>query len=433
MKGYSVYKESGYDWTGNIPEHWNMVQFKFAAPRKTEQTENVKEFGLQIALENIESKTGRLIQNGSFEGLGYIFRKGDVLFNKLRPYLCKVVIAPESGVAVSDLLVLRPSVFVDKRYLFYRMLESNFISVVNGSTYGAKMPRASWDFIGNLKTPIPPIPEQQAIADFLDRKTAQIDTLIAKKQRQVDLLQEKRTALINQVVTKGLNPVSSLKYSGFDWLGEIPSHWEVLPLKYLLRDGNDGIKIGPFGSSLKLEIIKAEGYKVYGQGNVINDDFILGNRYIDENKFFEMCVYELFPGDVVITMMGTTGKSKVVPEGIKRGIIDSHLIRIRVNPLTCAEFISWLINDSHYISTQVKMNGKGSIMEGLNSLIVKSLIIALPPLSEQKMIIHRLNQESTNVDKAIQKLQVEIELLQEYRTATIFNAVTGKIDVQIKT
>src|SRR6266542_6394106 len=113
MKPYPAYKESGYDWTGDIPAHCKMVQLKFAAPRKTYQTENVKEFGFQIVLENIESKTGKLVSNGSFEGLGNIFGKGDVLFNKLRPYLCKVVIAPQDGVAVSELLVLRPREDID--------------------------------------------------------------------------------------------------------------------------------------------------------------------------------------------------------------------------------------------------------------------------------------------------------------------------------
>ncbi len=116
MKAYPVYKDSEYDWIGNIPDHWKMVQLKFVAPRKTEQTEDVKEFGFQLALENIESNTGRIIGNGTFEGLGNIFRKDDVLFNKLRPYLCKVVIAPNDGVAVSELLVLRPREDVDEGF-----------------------------------------------------------------------------------------------------------------------------------------------------------------------------------------------------------------------------------------------------------------------------------------------------------------------------
>lgn len=194
-------KDSGVEWSGEIPSHWEVMRLKFMAPRKTEQTEDVKSFGFQIALENIESKTGKLISNGSFEGLGNIFRKDDVLFNKLRPYLCKVVIAPRDGVAVSELLVLRPREDIDKKFLFYRLLDNKFISVVDGSTYGAKMPRASWDFIGNLKIPTPPFPEQQAIADFLDRKTAQIDTLIIQIEQQIQSYQEYRTALISEAVT----------------------------------------------------------------------------------------------------------------------------------------------------------------------------------------------------------------------------------------
>ncbi len=194
-------KDSGFDWLGEIPAHWNQKRIKYIAPRRVEQVKNDDERGLLLSLDSIESKTGRLIGNGTFEGQGNKFAKGDILFCKLRPYLCKVIIAPQEGVAVSDLLVLNPSPEVEKRYLFYRMLESNFISVVDGSTYGAKMPRASWDFIGNLITPLPPFSEQRAIADFLDRKTDQIDNLSFEMQRSIDLLLEYRTSLISAVVT----------------------------------------------------------------------------------------------------------------------------------------------------------------------------------------------------------------------------------------
>jgi type I restriction enzyme, S subunit len=157
---------------------------------------------------------------------------------------------------------------------------------------------------------------------------------------------------------------------------------------------------------------------------VINDDFDWGNRYIDNEKFLEMGVYELFPGDIIITMMGTTGKSKVVPTNIKRGIIDSHLIRIRINEKTFSDFISLLINDSYYVFNQIKINSKGSIMEGLNSSIIKSLQIALPPLSEQQAIVDFLDRKTAQVDTLITKKQRQIELLQEQRTALINQAVT---------
>ena len=111
------------------------------------------------------------------------------------------------------------------------------------------------------------------------------------------------------------------KDSGIEWLGDIPEHWNKIRIKYLLFGGKEGIKIGPFGSSLKLEIIKDKGFKVYGQENIIEDNFKLGHKYIDEEKFNELRVYQIFPGDVVVTMMGTTGKAKIVPEDIDDGIM----------------------------------------------------------------------------------------------------------------
>ena len=194
-------KDSGFDWLGKIPDHWNLKRIKYIALRRVEQVDNNDDYGLLVSLDSIESKTGRLIGIGTFEGQGNKFAKGDVLFCKLRPYLCKVIIAPQGGIAVSDLLVLTPSEEVESRYLFYRLIESNFISVVDSSTYGAKMPRASWDFISNLKCPLPPVAEQQAIADFLDKQMSQIDIMVEKSYQQIRILQEYRTALISEAVT----------------------------------------------------------------------------------------------------------------------------------------------------------------------------------------------------------------------------------------
>ncbi len=215
------------------------------------------------------------------------------------------------------------------------------------------------------------------------------------------------------------------KASGIEWLGDIPAHWEMVRLKHLLLDGNDGIKIGPFGSSLKSDIIKEEGFKVYGQENVIKNDFTAGHRYIDDDKFLELNVYELFSGDIVITMMGTMGKSKVVPQNIEKGIMDSHLIRIRVNPAYFnPELISLLINDSNYIFTQTKLQSRGSIMEGLNSSIIKSLLFLVPPPDEQKQILDFVYHKTRLIDTYIAKKQQQVERWQAYRAALINQAVT---------
>lgn len=182
-----------------LPPGWKHARLKFNLRRLSEkQTKNEK----VIALENIESWTGRLIETTStFDGEGVAFKRGDILFGKLRPYLAKVYLAKNDGEAVGDVWVLRPQSHIEPRFAAYQLLETCFIDHVNGSTNGAKMPRAEWGFVGSIKVPTPPYEVQVEIADYLDLETARIDGLIATTYRSIELLQERRTALITAAVT----------------------------------------------------------------------------------------------------------------------------------------------------------------------------------------------------------------------------------------
>jgi type I restriction enzyme S subunit len=223
------------------------------------------------------------------------------------------------------------------------------------------------------------------------------------------------------------------KPSNVEWLGKVPDGWEVIQLRYRLQDGSEGIKIGPFGSSLRAEFICENGYKVYGQENVIANDFVIGNRYIDEEKYAELFVYRLQPGDIVVTMMGTSGRCQVVPDGIDEGIMDSHLLRMRVRQeILDPKFIAIAIDKSNYIYDQLRTSGKGAIMHGLNSTLIKKLLIVLPSLCEQKNIIAFLDRETARIDALIEKKQRQIELLQEKRSALISHAVTKGLDPKAK-
>lgn len=228
--------------------------------------------------------------------------------------------------------------------------------------------------------------------------------------------------------------MQAMKDSGIEWIGEIPEDWETVRLKYLLAGGNDGIKIGPFGSSLKLDDTVEDGlYKVYGQENLIRNDFNAGKRYIDENKYLELEVYSVFPGDILISMMGTIGKCSIVPKGIQNGIMDSHLTRIRVNEAKVyTNYISLLIADSHYIKSQLDLLSKGSIMNGLNSSIIKELIIACPPLTIQQRIANYLNKRCSEVDRIISAKQKQNELLKEQRQSIIYETVIKGLEKNIK-
>ena len=226
-----------------------------------------------------------------------------------------------------------------------------------------------------------------------------------------------------------LKPYPAMKDSDRQGLGKVPAHWEVSTLRRKLRP-IDGIKIGPFGSQLKLEHMTPSGYKVYGQANVISRDFAHGTKFIDQTKFGELSACQVLPGDLLVTMMGTTGRCVGVPHDTAVGIMDSHLLRLRTDASVNPRFASLLIDESSYVKEQIEVAGKGSIMHGLNSGIVKALVLALPSLAEQDRIVRFLDYADRRIRRYIRAQQQLIALLEEQKQALIHQAVTGQIDVR---
>ncbi len=199
-------KDSGIKWLGEVPAHWEIRRLKFCVQLNSTEVDIVNANNIfKLALENIESFSGKYIPSKnefSFEGMGNHFKPGDVLFNKLRPYLAKVYLAKKKGTSVGELLVLSPvTSILTSEFLFYRLLSSAFIEVVNSSTYGAKRPRANWSFIGNLKLPIPTLAEQYEIIGYIESERARIELLISKAEKEIELIKEYREALIAEAVT----------------------------------------------------------------------------------------------------------------------------------------------------------------------------------------------------------------------------------------
>jgi type I restriction enzyme S subunit len=422
MKPYPAYKDSGIEWIGDIPQPWEMVKLKYWVTLVNEKTQNGNDSAAKIALENIEGFTGRLLGYGSFEGVGNKFEAGDVLFNKLRPYLCKAVIAPDDGLSVGELLVLRPEKHTHNRFLLYRLLSKDFIAVVDGSTYGAKMPRASWEFIGDLKIPFPSLPEQRAIADYLDRKTQQIDTLIAKKQRQIKLLKEQRTALINQAVTKGLNPAAPMKDSGIEWLGEVPEHWEMVKLSYVANVFN-----GTTPSRSRLDYWQDGTIPWLSSGKV--NDYVVEtpSELITQIALQETSLSMVPRGSVIMGMIGQ-GKTRGMSAFLDiEACINQNLAAIVPNEKLYGKYLH------HFLVTAyepIREDGRGANQEALNCQIVAAFRIPLPPKNEQIEIADYLERKIAQIDVSIGKADKAIELLQEYRITLISEAVTGKIDVR---
>ncbi|MGO2292736.1 restriction endonuclease subunit S [Pseudoalteromonas sp.] len=214
------------------------------------------------------------------------------------------------------------------------------------------------------------------------------------------------------------------KESGVEWLDFLPFSWQIIKVKFLLKDGAEGIKIGPFGSALKLEDMVKKGIRVYGQENVIKKDFTLGKRFISHEKYSGMKVYTAEKGDILVTMMGTSGKCQVIPENADLGIIDSHLLKLRTNKKILPELFRLLVDEAQEVKNQISKQGKGSIMHGLNSTIVKELEFPLPSIEEQAHILNFLDHETAKIDTLIAKQEKLIELLKEKRQAVISHAVT---------
>jgi type I restriction enzyme S subunit len=279
---------------------------------------------------------------------------------------------------------------------------------------------------GNVPILRPPVFEQTQIANFLDHETAKIDTLVDKQQQLIALLKEKRQAVISHAVTKGLNPDAPMKNSGVEWLGEVPEHWRVTRLKLLTLES----VAGPYGSSLTKSMYTSSGIRVYGQQQVIPDDFSVGDYYISEQKFECMKRYEVFPGDVLISVMGTVGKVAVVPDGVERGIINPRLVKYRVSEhLVIPKFVQCSVL-CEVNQAQLSLAAQGSTMDGLNMRILGELSIAYPPISEQLEILGVVKKHVEAFDDLLKRVAQAVDLLIERRTALISAAVTGKIDVR---
>ena len=401
-----------------LPNRWDVVRLKFAV-RVRSVKRNVVPEDRYIGLEHVESWTGRL-QNSedssaNTEGLGVVFEAGDVLFGKLRPYLAKVFLADRPGIASTEFLALQ-GVRVEAGFLRYCLVSEPFIGAVVAATYGAKMPRANWEDIGNLPQVVPPRQEQRAIADFLDRETAKIDALIAAQERLISLLDEKRQATITHAVTKGLDPNAPMKESGVEWMGKVPQHWGVIPLKRCCRIPN-GLVDPTVGRYATLSLI-APNHVQSGTGRLLevetaDDQGAISGKY----HFAE----------------GTVLYSKIRPALRKacvapfEGLCSADMYPIYSTKIRPRLLLYQLLSD--YFSSFAILSSDRVAMPKVNRETIGDFPMVVPPSAEQEVIVRYVDEAVAEIDRLGDRSVKVIERLRERRTALITAAVTGKIDV----
>jgi type I restriction enzyme S subunit len=413
---YPKYKDSGVEWLGEVPEHWSVKRLKHCVRLVTVKAE---ERNNPVALENIEGWTGRLIPSeGEYQGEGTAFAENDILFGKLRPYLAKVYLAMQPGEAVGDFHVLRPLSGIGGRFAQYHMLTREFIDIVDGSTYGSKMPRASWEFVGSMPLAVPLPDEQSRVASFLDRETAKIDELVAEQRRLIELLKEKRQAVISHAVTKGLNPHAPMKPSGIEWLGDVPEHWELKRFQRCV-DVAEG-QVDP-------EDVTYSGMSLIAPNHIESGTGRLLSLETADDQGAESGKYLCNMGDVVYSKIRPAlRKVCIAPEDC---LCSADMYPLRSHSGLTNPFLMWLMLSEHFSALAV-LESQRVAMPKINRESLKAVVLAIPPSSEQDTIVDFLQEATARFDSLTAEAQRAIDLLQERRTALISAAVTGKIDVR---
>ena len=439
-KPYCAYKPSGVEWLGEIPDHWEVRRLKSLAAVHLSNVDKKSEEG-QVAVglcnyvdvyynEQINSDVDFMAATASENQIRrFSLHKGDVLITKDSESWTDIAVPAVVTQDLPDVVCgyhlahIRPGDDCDGTFLsraFSAIGPRNHYEI---AASGITRFGLTGDAIREGVFPVPPLPEQRAIAAFLDRETARIDALAAKKERLIELLQEKRTALITRAVTRGLDPNTPVKDSGVEWLGEIPAHWEVKKLKVMVPGITVGIVVTPSKYYVDQGVPCLRSLNI-AQSRVSTEDLV----FISEEANLLHKKSRIFADDVVIVRTGRAGVAVVVPpEFDGANCIDLLIVRRSEN--LYSRFFYYVMN-SQMVAAQVSLDSVGAIQEHYNTSTLANLRIPCIPYAEQRFIAEFLDQETENLDNLIAKVREAIERLRELRTALISAAVTGRIDVR---
>jgi type I restriction enzyme S subunit len=414
MIQYSSYKDSGIEWIGEIPSHWDCVKtnkvFKYLGSGTTPTSDNelYYEDGIHHWITTTDLNEGIMYDTLS-KLTDYCLSEYDTLqlFPRYSIYISmyggrigKIGLSTFDSYCNQSVCVLPNNQSIVIKYYYYWFLSNQ--DIIKSMGRGGGQPNISKEMIKEFNTLLPPISEQEHIVSYLDDKTTKIDELIQKKLRKIDLLKEYRTSIINTVVTKGLNPDVPMKDSGIEWIGEIPSHWEVKRLKYTCdvstgsRDTQDRVDNGKYPFFVRSpNVERIDTYSYDGEGVLtVGDGVGTGKVFHYFNGKFEY-------------------HQRVYLFSNFRHVLGKYF---------------YLFMKEQFIYVTEDQNSKSTV-DSLRRPLIDNFRFILPPLSEQEHIVSYLDEKTSQIDKTIDIEKKKIELLKEYRQSLISNVVTGKIKV----
>jgi type I restriction enzyme, S subunit len=438
---YPAYKDSGVAWLGQVPAHWSVVRLKQACevfPSNVDKHARADEQEVQLCNytdvyynERITFDLTFMQATASDDQIErFTLRAGDTIVTKDSETADDIAIAayvPQDmpGVVCGyHLSMIRPraatcGAFV-KRLFDSAYAKARFAVAANGLTRVGLGQYA----LDNVEMPFPPTAEQAAIANFLDRETAKIDALIAEQQRLIELLAEKRQAVISQAVTKGLNPDAPMKNSGIEWLGEVPAHWSIAQLSTVTTKITNGF-VGP-----TRDILVDDGVRYLQSLHIKDNQIRFDTPYFVRQEWSERHAKSVLEaGDVLIVQTGDIGQSAVVPEEFAGCNCHALIVASPKRHMLNGSWLAWVLNAPYGRQSLLSIQ-TGALHPHLNCGNVREIGLPIPPLEEQQAVVIELEARLASLLNLDVQAKRAVELLGERRTALISSAVTGQIDVR---
>ncbi|RXG21924.1 restriction endonuclease subunit S [Leeuwenhoekiella aequorea] len=429
-KRYEHYKESGVEWLGKIPEHWEALSNKFIFDLKKIQVgKKSNEYDLLsltlrgIVIRNLEGGGKFPAEFDTYQEV----KKGDFvfcLFDVEETPRC-VGLSDYDGMITGAYTVMETNENFDRSFLYYFYLNLDADKRMKPLYTGLRNTISKDNFFA-FKTFVPPLQEQTAIAQFLDDKTQKIDAAVALKEQQIKLLQERKQILIHKAVTRGLDDTVKLKDSGVEWIGKIPEHWEVKKLKYIL---NEKLKYGANESGVQYDINLPRYVRItdFGKDGKLGEENKLSLSWNNGGD------YLLKDGDILFARSGATvGKTYQFKKSMsveKYYCFAGYLIKAEANEeIILSDFLYLYTNSELFNKWKDSIFIKATI-ENIGADKYSQLFVIIPPIREQKEILCQYESASQKIETAISLKQQEIEKLKEYKSSLINSVVTGKVKV----
>ena len=434
LKPYQEYRDSGFIAIPEVPSHWGVERFGAIARLATKRNcDDIHREMLSLsAYRGIEIKqyVDKRLARHKEESLNYwVVEPGQLVVNPMWVIEGSIGVSRHHGIVSPAYRVynLHGNVLPDYCDLLVRshFYITEYNRYVRGpTTYDRSVRKNDFHQIPFL---VPPITEQHAIINFLINKLAEIDRLIAARQRMVELLQELRTVIISRAVTRGLNPNVKLKPSGIEWLGEIPEHWEIIKLKYI----SHSLQTGPFGSQIHSGEYMPGGIPLINPSHLVNGQIKSDTQCaVNREAYFKLSRHILNEGDIVLARRGEMGRCALVSKSEAGWLCGSGSMRIRPNNSKIYSVLLQAIISTQSIKTRLQLESVGTTMDNLNATIVGNIPIPVPAIPEQEPIAENIKNVEKEYYRLVSQLTNIINFTQEYRATLISAVVTGKIDVR---